>query len=59
MALVLVLACKVLGCHIGCYREVLHRGVQILIKNKLQDLSVNRKMNLLSLINPSLAHVLL
>jgi hypothetical protein len=33
--------------------------VQILIKNKLQNPSVNHEINLLSLINPSLAHVLL
>ena len=32
-------------------------GIWILIKNKLQNLSVIRKTNLLSLINHSLAHV--
>jgi hypothetical protein len=34
-------------------------GVRILIKNKLQNPSVNRETNLLIIINPSLAHVLL
>jgi hypothetical protein len=41
--------------------EVLHEGiawgVRILIKNKLQNLSVIRETNLLSLINLSSAHV--
>jgi hypothetical protein len=36
-----------------------HVFLLVLIKNKLQNPSVNREMNLLSLINSSLAHVLL
>jgi hypothetical protein len=42
----------------GKPRADVARGLRILIK-KLQNLSVNRKINLLSLINSSLAHVLL
>jgi hypothetical protein len=43
-------------CHIGYYMDVAW-SVQILIKNKLQNPSVNRETNLLRLINPSLAHI--
>ena len=34
-----------------------YQSVQILIKNKLQNMSVLHETNFLSLINPSLAHV--
>jgi hypothetical protein len=48
--------CKVLMCHIrnyiGCYM-----GCSVLIKKLITDPSVNREINLLSLINPSLANV--
>ena len=48
---------KVLRCHIECYIGS-RMGCSDLIK-KLQNLLVNRETNLLSLINPSLTHVLL
>jgi hypothetical protein len=40
-------------CHIGCYMTCLDTNK----KNKLQIPSVNREMNLLRVINPSLAYV--
>jgi hypothetical protein len=48
-------ACLVSVCKVGGVTW----GVRILIKNKLQNPSINHETNLLSLINLSLAHVLL
>ena len=49
--------CKLFGCYIWCYVGVSYVGIRILIKNKLQNPLVNHEMNLLNLINPSLAHI--
>jgi hypothetical protein len=54
LRLYLVPGVKFWGCHIRCYMGCLDTN-----KKQIQNPSVNRETNLLSLINPSLAHVLL
>jgi hypothetical protein len=56
----LVLGRKILGCHIRYHMSCCIRCLDTNLKtnyNKLQNLLVNHEMNLLSLINLSLAHV--
>jgi hypothetical protein len=53
--------CLVVGCKVVTWGVSggVAWGVRILIKNKLQNSLINRETNLLSLINPSLAYMLL